>query len=188
MKLCTIVHSVYYIYMILGLVICSSFERKLFDRQQARSRIKMEDTMTSGELATKAKVNKETLRFYERKQLLRLPNRTDGGYRNYLVEDLRRVQFIKNAQMLGFSLEEVRELLALADAEIIDKEDVRMIATNKVEKIGHQIRNLRRLEKVLKGLITKCANSEATHDCPIIGSLSGSQISTILDKDRRRAI
>lgn len=93
--------------------------------------------MTSGELAAMAKVNKETLRFYERKQLLRLPERTEGGYRNYMVDDLRRVQFIKNAQMLGFSLEEIRELLAIADAEVIDKEDVRRIANDKVEKIGH---------------------------------------------------
>lgn len=54
-----------------------------------------------------------------------------------MVDDLRRVQFIKNAQKLGFSLEEIRELLAIADAEVIDKEDVRRIANDKVEKIGH---------------------------------------------------
>lgn len=130
--------------------------------------------MTSGELANMAKVNKETLKFYERKKLLRAPERTKGGYRHYVVDDLMRVQFIKNAQMLGFSLEEIRELLAVADAEVVDKEEVRSIVSDKVVRIGHQIRSLRRFQRVLIDIIAKCANSEDTHECPIIESLSGS--------------
>jgi MerR family mercuric resistance operon transcriptional regulator len=129
--------------------------------------------MTSGELANKASVNKETLRFYERKGLLREPERTDGGYRNYDDGDLQRILFIKNAKSFGFDLKEIAELLAIADGEIIDRVRVRRIARNRVVQIDRQIDSLNRLKTVMGELIYRCSHSGATEECPIIESLAG---------------
>ena len=129
--------------------------------------------MRSGDLAEKAGVNKETLRFYERRGLLRDPQRTDRGYRTYNDVDLHRMQFIKNAQKFGFSLDEVGELLAIADGAIIDRAEVRQIARLKVAHIERQIEYLNQLRATLNRLIYQCNHAGPTDDCPIIESLAG---------------
>jgi len=126
----------------------------------------------TGELANKAGVNKETIRFYEKQGLLSDPNRTDSGYRQYSQEDVERLVFIKNAKELGFALSEIKELLAIADGDIYRCCDVRQIAENKLEHINNQLKHLRKLKKTLRRLVTECQRATTIKNCPIIESLS----------------
>ena len=127
--------------------------------------------MNSGELAAKAGLNKETIRFYERRGLLPKPNRTAAGYRLFTKVDLDRLVFIKNAKNLGFSLSEIQELLAIADGKIVKCSDVRAIAEKKLNFINVQIDNLAKLKKVLTILVSQCSRSKKIADCPIIESI-----------------
>lgn len=126
----------------------------------------------TSELAKKAGVNKETIRFYEKKGLLSEPTRTDGGYRQYLREDLERLVFIINAKELGFALSEIKELLEIADGEIYKCSDVRKIAESKLEYIDNQLRYLKKLKFTLTKLVTECQRTKTIKNCPIIESLS----------------
>lgn len=126
----------------------------------------------TGELSQEAGVNKETLRFYERKGLLEAPKRTEAGYRLFTQADVERVKFIKNAQKLGFSLNEIRELLAIADGEVVKCSEVRKIAEEKLLYIHDQIQSLYKLEQVLADLISQCKKADTISCCPIIESIS----------------
>lgn len=126
----------------------------------------------TGELANKAGVNKETIRFYEKKGLLFDPNRTDSGYRQYSQEDVERLVFIKNAKELGFALSEIKELLAIADGDIYKCCDVRQIAESKLGHIDNQLKHLRKLKTTLTKLVTECQRAKTIKNCPIIESLS----------------
>jgi len=129
-------------------------------------------TFTSGKLATKAGVNKETLRYYERNGLLPKPARTESGYRLFSESDVRRIAFIKNAQALGFSLREIRELLAIVDGDLTDRNEVRELAEKKIEQIETQLSQLTHLRITLIELVDRCAKSGSTCACPIIESLT----------------
>ncbi len=126
----------------------------------------------TSELAKKAGVNKETIRFYEKKGLLQDPVRTDGGYRQYLQKDLERLVFISNAKELGFSLAEIKELLAIADGDIYKCSDVRQIAESKLNYISNQMKYLRKLKTTLTKLVTECQQAKTIKYCPIIETLS----------------
>lgn len=126
----------------------------------------------TGELANKAGVNKETIRFYEKKGLLADPVRTEAGYRQYSQEDLKRLVFIKNAKELGFSLSEIKELLAIADGDIYKCDDVRQIAESKLVHINNQMKHLNKLKTTLTKLVTECLRAKTINQCPIIESLS----------------
>ncbi len=126
----------------------------------------------TGELAHQAGVNKETIRFYEKKGLLSDPARTESGYRQYTQKDLDRLVFIKNAKELGFALSEIKELLAIADGDIYKCCDVRKIAENKLEHIDNQLKHLRKLRTTLSKLMTECQRADTIKDCPIIETLS----------------
>ncbi len=126
----------------------------------------------TGELSREAGVNKETLRFYERKGLIKAPKRTDTGYRLFTQADIERVKFIKNAQKLGFSLNEISELLAIADGEVVRCDEVRKIAEEKLLYIREQIKSLYQLEQVLTELILQCKKADKINCCPIIESIS----------------
>jgi len=128
--------------------------------------------LRTGELADKAGVNKETIRFYEKKGLLAEPIRTDGGYRQYSQKDLERLVFIRNAKELGFALSEIRELLAIADGDIYKCSDVRKIAESKLDHIGNQMKHLKKLETTLTKLVGECQRARTIRHCPIIESLS----------------
>ncbi len=130
------------------------------------------DILKTSELAQKAGVNKETIRFYEKKGLLLKPIRTESGYRQYTSKDVERIIFIKNAKELGFALVEIKELLAIADGDIYKCCDVRIIAESKLEHIDLQIRQLSKLKKILSKLVTECQKSKTIKECPIIESLS----------------
>lgn len=128
--------------------------------------------LKAGDLARTAQVNRETIRFYEKQGLLPKPERSPAGYRLYSKTDLDRLVFIKNAKLLGFSLNEIKELLALADGKITTCEEVREIAQAKLDHISTQISDLTKLTKVLSKLVDQCSRSTSITDCPIIETLS----------------
>lgn len=130
-----------------------------------------QSTIRTGELARRAGVNRETIRFYERHGLLPPPRRSPAGYRLFSTEDVERILFIKNAQQLGFSLAEVKELLAVADGRITRCSEVRAIAESRLTVIEEQLARLTRLKAVLTDLVARCARARSISDCPIIHSL-----------------
>jgi MerR family mercuric resistance operon transcriptional regulator len=135
------------------------------------------DGFTIGELARQASVHVETLRYYERRGLIPKPHRTVSNYRVYSSENLRRVKFIKQAQGLGFSLNEIKKLLALRATPRARCADVRRYATHKIEDIDARIRSLARMRKTLEKLLDECSGNRPATQCSILESLD-SQPST----------
>ncbi len=125
-------------------------------------------TRTISHLAGELNINVETIRFYERKALIQQPPKPDVGYRHYPDETVNRIRFIKRAQELGFTLEEVSRLLSLEDFPC---SDVQALAENKLEAVQAKMRDLRRLESALKALLLQCKTNEDETRCPIIDSL-----------------
>ena len=129
------------------------------------------ETLTIGQLAKRAGLNIQTIRYYERRGLMPAPQRRESGYRYYLDEDLSRLEFIKHAKSLGFSLREISELLALRVDPDHTCDDFREEATQKISEIDFKIKQLRRIRKALLQLTLACQTKEATVACPILGFL-----------------
>lgn len=127
--------------------------------------------MTSGQLAKAANVNTETLRYYERRGLMPEPPRRDSGYRTYPQESVARLSFIKGAQDLGFSLEEIKELLALRVDETASSGEVRRRAQTKVAQIDEKIRKLQEMRNALDHLVEQCHGEGPTSECPILEAM-----------------
>ncbi len=127
----------------------------------------------TGDLARQAGVNVETLRFYEREGLLAEPPRRPSGYREYPPEAVDLVLFIQRAKQLGFSLKEVKELLALREVPRATCGDVVVIADRKVADIDAKISDLRAMRAALTKLLKECPGSAPIAQCPIIESLAG---------------
>ena len=123
------------------------------------------------ELADRAGVKADTLRFYEREGLLPAPPRQPSGYRAYPPEAVGRVRFIKRAQDLGFTLKEIAELLALRLDPGTTCADVRRQARAKLDDTRAKIRDLRRIEAALLRLTTACPGRGLVADCPILEAL-----------------
>jgi len=136
---------------------------------------------TVGQLARQVRVNVETLRYYERRDLIPKPPRSGSNYRVYSLDDLRRVTFIKQAQGLGFSLNEIKKLLSLRAMPRAKCADVRRYATHKIEDINARIRSLVRMRKTLEKLLDECAGNRPVTQCPILESLE-SEPSTVSQK------
>ena len=134
------------------------------------------DVLTIGQLARQARVNRETVRYYERRRLLQRPSRSVTGYRVFSDDALRRLRFIRHAKMLGFSLEEIRELLALRINSIDTCERVRERTQAKIADIERKIEALRRMRRALSGLVTACSRRRKTEECPILSCLEASII------------
>lgn len=124
-----------------------------------------------GAFAAAAGVNVETIRFYQRKGLLARPRRAYGSIRRYEEADVARVKFVKSAQRLGFSLEEVGSLLTLEDGTHCN--EARALAERKLEDVRAKLVNLRRIESVLSGLVDRCGATRRTVSCPLIAALHG---------------
>ena len=124
-----------------------------------------------GELAARGGVTPDTLRYYERLGLLPEAPRTDGGFRLYSEAALDRLRFIKQAQALGFSLKEIRELLALRVDPRTSCADVRRRAEAKIADIDEKLRALRAMKKALVRLAAACAGRGPVSACPILESL-----------------
>ena len=126
----------------------------------------------SGEVAWLAGVNGQTLRYYERHGVLEKPPRSESGYRLYSPEAVRRIRFIKRAQALGFSLREIKELLAFSVGRNLNRcSDVRKRAEEKLASTEEKIRALRALKRALTKLISSCHEKKATSECPILETL-----------------
>lgn len=128
--------------------------------------------LTIGKVARQAGVNVETVRYYERRGLLPEPPRTPSGYRQYDEESVRRVRFIKEAQALGFTLDEIGELLALRVDADTTCQQVRRRAEAKVSQIQAKIAALRQMQAVLEEMIEACAQGGPTGECPILETLA----------------
>jgi Hg(II)-responsive transcriptional regulator len=128
--------------------------------------------LTISELAKRAGVNRETIRYYERRRLFARPARTISGYRVFPDDAIDRLRFIKHAQALGFTLEEVRELLGLRLDERSSCEQVRARATRKLADVEAKIAALKRIRRVLGRLIHACETRRPTAPCPILESLA----------------
>jgi MerR family transcriptional regulator, copper efflux regulator len=131
--------------------------------------------LTSGQLAKKSGVGVETLRFYEREGLLAKPARTPSGYRQYPAEAVERVRFVRRAQLLGFQLKDIKELLALRDDPAAGSGDVREKAVTKLADIDQKIKDLEAMRTELTRLVAACDGSGPAAHCPIITAISDQQ-------------
>jgi MerR family copper efflux transcriptional regulator len=129
------------------------------------------DVLTTGQLAKQARVNRETVRYYERRRLLQRPSRSAAGYRVFSDDAVQRLRFIRHAKMLGFSLEEIKELLALRIHSIDTCERVRERTQTKIADIEGKIETLQRMKRSLSELITACSRRRKTDECPILDCL-----------------
>ena len=127
-----------------------------------------------GELSKRTGCNIETIRYYERVNLLRAPTRSAGHYRLYDTADARRLAFIRRARELGFTLDEVRALLALSASDRQETcAQVRELAVSHLTEIQAKIADLRAMERVLADAVQRCTAGEL-RGCPIIDALSAS--------------
>lgn len=127
-------------------------------------------SFTIGDVADAAGVGVETVRYYERRGLVTQPERVAGGYRRYGGGHVHRIRFIKRAQDLGFTLEEIESLLALEDGT--DRRSIRRVASARLEEIRRRIADLQRIEHVLAHLLHKCEAHAKSPRCPIIAAIT----------------
>ena len=129
------------------------------------------ETLTTGEVADRANVNVQTVRYYERRGLIPEPPRSSGGFRQYSPDHVDRIRFIKRAQELGFTLEEAHELLQLSVTDDADRADVRAVAQDKIDEVEEKIRALQRIRDTLDELVDACDGHGSTSECPILHAL-----------------
>jgi MerR family copper efflux transcriptional regulator len=127
--------------------------------------------MTIGALASAAGVGIDTVRFYEREGLLPVPARRASGYREYTPAAASRLRFIRRAKELGFSLDEIRDLLALSADRERGVRGVRQRAEARLTEVERRLRELRRVQRGLKQLIDACPGHGALDTCPILAAL-----------------
>jgi MerR family mercuric resistance operon transcriptional regulator len=127
--------------------------------------------LTIGQVARRAGVGIETVRFYERQGLLDEPARKESGYRQYEEDVVARLRFIKRAKELGFSLKEIKELLTLRVDPTTTCAEVRSRAEAKIADIQGKIEALQRMKKALKKLTQTCSGRGPVNECPILEAL-----------------
>ncbi|MEK4031744.1 helix-turn-helix domain-containing protein [Methylocystis sp. IM3] len=130
-------------------------------------------SLTIGQFAAAAGVNLETVRYYERIKLMPPPARTASGYRAYEPAHIRRLAFIRRARELGFSIEQIRALLALAEPSRASCADVREIARTHLDEVRAKLADLARLEGILAETISCCSGDPAP-PCPVLNMLATS--------------
>lgn len=130
----------------------------------------MREALTIGRLAKAAGVNVETVRYYQRRGLIAEPNRPPGGQRRYATEVVQQLTFIRRAQQLGFSLEEVKTLQDAAGGK--DSSQVRVIAEQKLEVLAARIVQLTQMRRALMRHLDACARRKRGEPCPFIEALS----------------
>ena len=126
------------------------------------------ETLTTGRVAHLSGVNRETVRFYERKGLIDEPVRNESGYRLYTPDVVKRITFIKNAQDMGFTLREIHELLNLRVENHSQCDEVRERTEKKIKQVENKINNLKMIKKALGKLVNTCSLNQSTGDCPIL--------------------
>lgn len=138
-----------------------------------------------GQLAKQVGVNIETIRYYERLNLLAPMSRLPSGYRLYNRDSQRRLRFIKNAQALGFTLHEIEELLDLRINSKARCGDIQRKAEAKLKHVEAKVRDLQSLEAALRRLIRTCRAGQPTDHCPILQSLEEEKARTVQATRRR---
>jgi MerR family mercuric resistance operon transcriptional regulator len=128
-----------------------------------------QETFSIGPFAKAAGVNVETIRFYQRRRLLVEPDRPPGGIRRYGTAEVARVKFVKSAQRLGFTLDEVAQLLRLEDGTHC-KEAASLAALRLVD-VRSRLADLKRMETALAALVKQCDTRQCSVSCPLITSL-----------------
>lgn len=130
--------------------------------------------MMVGQVARLAGIGVETVRFYEREGLLEQPARRASGYREYESDAVDRLRFIKQAQRLGFTLREIKELLALTADPHATRAQIRQRAELKIEDIDLRIAELQRMRDALVPLIKACHGRGSLNGCPILAAIESS--------------
>ena len=144
--------------------------------------------MTISKAARAAGVGVETVRFYERRDLIVRPSKPpDGGFRRYPAETVKRVRFIRQAQGLGFSLREIEELLSLRADPATDCGQVRERAVAKLEDVDRKIGELQRFRRALEELIAACPGHGALRACSIMEAMAGAAASRQRKRPRKVA-
>ncbi len=130
------------------------------------------ESLTRGKLAKQSGVNFATVRYYEKLGLLPEPPRSNAGYRLFSNKSVKRIGFIKQAQGLGFSLKEIKELLDLQVKADATTSDVRKRATEKIADIGDKIRRLQEMKNALEVLVENCSCETSASECSILENLN----------------
>ena len=128
--------------------------------------------LSIGEVSRQSGVHVETIRYYEKIGIMPAPPRTRGGHRSYGTEHVRRLAFITRSRSLGFSLEEIRSLLSLADGHDFTCADVRQMTLQHADEAKRKIADLRKLERTLRNMAAEC-HGDRVPDCPIVEALFG---------------
>lgn len=128
-----------------------------------------EEGFTIGRLAAAAGVNVETVRYYQRIKIMPVPKRAAGGIRRYSAGELTRLKFVKTAQGLGFTLEEVKDLVKLDDG--MRCSEAHDIAARKLTDVRARLRDLRTIESVLARLVRQCETRRGAIRCPLMQAL-----------------
>ena len=126
--------------------------------------------MTIGPLSKQTGCNIETIRYYERIGIMPPPPRTEGGHRLYREEHLKRLTFIRRSRELGFTLEDVRNLLSLVDGDDFTCDEVKTMTLEHAGDVRRKIADLRKMERVLKDMVSQCDRGDVP-DCPVIDAL-----------------
>lgn len=130
----------------------------------------MSPSMAIGEVSKRTGCNIETIRYYERIGLLADPPRTEGGHRIYDAEHVKELAFILRSRELGFSIDEIRSLMLLADGHEGTCDQVRIIAIDHADQVHRKINDLRRMEKKLREMASECVGGTVP-TCPVIDTL-----------------
>lgn len=127
--------------------------------------------MKIGELSRRTGIGIDTVRYYERQGLMRPASRMASGYRLFDEQDVARLHFIRRAKVLGFTLEEIRDLLALSDHRDDDMASMKAVATAKLADVEHRLVELERMRDGLRALVDACPGHGAMARCPILNAL-----------------
>lgn len=128
------------------------------------------DDFLIGELSTRSGVSVETLRYYERVGLMPPPPRTEGGRRVYDIGHLKRAIFVRRARSLGFSLNQIRDLLGVSPNGDLSCAEVKALTEMHIAVIGRKVTELRKLEQILSDLVAACGG-RARSGCPVLEAL-----------------
>lgn len=128
--------------------------------------------MQIGQLAQRADVAIDTVRYYERNGILPKPDRQASGYRRYGEDDVARLRFVRRAKALGFTLVEIRDLLALSGRRAEDMAGLKAAAIEKLGDVEHKLEALTRIRDGLQALVASCPGHGPLDRCPILAALA----------------
>ena len=124
-----------------------------------------------GQVAKQTGVTVETIRFYEKQNLITTPQRTESGYRQYPLDTIKRVRFIQHAKDVGFTLKEVTELLALRRKPNASCTEIKLRTLQQIEEVDQKISDLKKIREALGRMVMKCSGHGALSECPILEEL-----------------